>query len=61
MQSTFLPNRHVLITDQANERVIEVGRSGHIAWQYGMTGTIGSAFDQLNNPNSAELLENGNT
>src|SRR6516164_6530227 len=42
---------HVLITDQGNGRIIEVRRSDKsIAWQY----------DGLNNPNSAELLANGN-
>ena len=34
-----LPNRHVLIVDQSNERVIEVDSSHHIVWQYaGNTG-----------------------
>jgi hypothetical protein len=39
-----------------------VNRAKGIVWQYGHTGTIGlpSAGDNfLNNPNSAELLENG--
>src|SRR5580700_8366693 len=31
----------------------------HIVWQYGVTGKIGSGFNHLNNPNSAELLDNG--
>jgi hypothetical protein len=57
--ATFLPNGHVLITDQSNERVIEVTRKKDIVWQYG-TGLVGSGFNELNNPNSAELLENGN-
>jgi hypothetical protein len=57
--ATFLPNGHVLITDQSNERVIEVNREKQIVWQYGVTGFVGSGFDELNNPNSAELLENG--
>src|SRR5205823_4095623 len=30
-----------------------------IIWQYGMTGVAGSGPNQLNDPNSAELLENG--
>jgi hypothetical protein len=30
-----------------------------IVWQYGTTGVSGIASDQLNNPNSAELLANG--
>jgi hypothetical protein len=39
--------------------VIEVNRTHHIVWQYGKTGKAGAGFDQLNNPNSAELLPNG--
>lgn len=57
--ATVLPNGHFLITDQLNERVIEVNREKEIVWQYGMTGMTGSGFDELNNPNSAELLKNG--
>ena len=60
VQATFLPNKHILITDQGNERhVIEVNQFHLIVWQYGMTGVAGNGFNQLNNPNSAELLENG--
>jgi alkylated DNA nucleotide flippase Atl1 len=55
VQNTYLsePNGHdhVLITDQGNNRIIEVRRSNKvIVWQY----------DGLNNPNAAELLANGN-
>ena len=61
VQNTFLPNGHVLITDQGNERIIEVDRSNNaIVWQYGQNGVIGNGPNQLNNPNSAELLQNGN-
>jgi len=60
VQNTWLPNRHVLITDQANERVIEVDvATKGIVWQYGTTGVAGNGPNQLNNPNCAELLENG--
>src|ERR1700730_14184424 len=63
VQATWLPSGHVLITDQGNERVIEVTHGKRIAWQYGVTGgcnPINSLADNcLNNPNSAELLENG--
>ena len=58
--ATLLPNHNVLITDQSNERVIEVTRDHHIVWQYGTNGVSGSGPDQLNNPNSSEFLENGN-
>jgi hypothetical protein len=37
VQSTALPDGHVLITDQLNERVIEVTRTHKIVWQYGQT------------------------
>src|ERR1039458_7037168 len=50
---------HVLITDQGNERIILVNLDGHIVWQYGTTGVAGAGPNQLNNPNSAEVLENG--
>ncbi|MBV8034278.1 hypothetical protein [Roseateles sp.] len=51
---------HVIITDQANQRIIVVDRRMHLVWQYGTTGVSGSGPNQLNNPNSAELLDNGN-
>jgi hypothetical protein len=59
VQNTWLPNYHVLITDQGNMRVIEVTLDKHIVWQYGQTGVSGDGANQLNNPNSAELLGNG--
>jgi hypothetical protein len=60
VQATFLPTSHIFITDQANERIIEVAIVDHkIVWQYGTTGVTGTGPDQLNNPNAAELLENG--
>jgi hypothetical protein len=57
VQSTFLPNFDVLITDQANNRIIEVNLFKKIVWQY--PGSDTNEADQLNGPNSAELLENG--
>ena len=57
VQCTWLPNFHVLITDQANNRIIEVNLAKKIVWQY--PGSNTNAADQLNSPNSAELLENG--
>jgi hypothetical protein len=60
VQATALPDGgHVLITDQGNQRVIEVNHAQQILWQYGQTGVAGSGPGQLNNPNSAELLANG--
>lgn len=65
VQSLFLisfPNHlgpHVLITDQGNQRVILVDLNNHIQWQYGTTGASGSGPNQLNSPNSAEVLNNG--
>ena len=57
--ATLLPNFDILITDQTNQRVIEVNLHKEIVWQYGMTGVTGTQDNQLNNPNSAELLANG--
>jgi hypothetical protein len=57
VQDTFLPNFHVLITDQGNNRIIEVNLRKQIVWQY--PGSNTNPSDQLSNPNSAELLENG--
>ena len=59
VQNTWLPNFHVLITDQGNQRIIEVTLERNIVWQYGQTGVSGDGHDQLNSPNSAELLANG--
>ncbi len=60
--AAMLPDsRDVLITDQGNQRVIQVDRkTNQIVWQYGTTGVAGSDFNELSNPNSAELLANGN-
>jgi hypothetical protein len=57
VQCTWLPNFDVLITDQGNNRIIEVTLAKHIVWQY--PGSNTNPADQLNSPNSAELLENG--
>jgi len=57
VQCTWLPSFHVLITDQANNRIIEVNLAKKIVWQY--PGSNTNASDQLNSPNSAEMLENG--
>jgi outer membrane protein assembly factor BamB len=58
--AAMLPNFDILITDQGNQRVIEVTLQHQIVWQYGTTGVSGIGINQLNNPNSAELLDNGN-
>jgi hypothetical protein len=57
VQSTYLPSSHVLITDQGNNRIIEVNMHRQIVWQY--PGPNTNASDQLNSPNSALLLPNG--
>ncbi|MBV8159272.1 MAG: hypothetical protein JO278_16545, partial [Dyella sp.] len=65
VHSVFLNNfpghkgPHVLITDQGNQRIILVNLGHQIVWQYGTTGVPGNGANQLSNPNSAELLENG--
>ena len=54
------PGPGVLITDQGNQRVILVNLfTKKIEWQYGTTGVVGMGPNQLNSPNSAEVLENG--
>src|SRR5260370_10894183 len=62
VQNTYLPTSgHVLITDQGNERIIEVRRRDNaIVWQYRENGVVANAPNQLNNPNGAELLANAN-
>lgn len=51
-----LPNRNILIVDQGNNRIIEVGRfSEQVVWSYGPASGPGA----LNNPNAVELLPNG--
>jgi hypothetical protein len=58
VQSTFVPGFNVLITDQGNNRIIEVNYNKEIIWQY--PGSDTNASDQLVAPNSAELLASGN-
>ena len=60
VQATYTPRNTILISDQANQRIIEVNLQKQIVWQYGTTGTAGNGANQLSNPNSAELLANGN-
>jgi hypothetical protein len=57
VQTTWLPTDHVLITDQGNNRIIEVTLDKRIVWEYPGGNTNSAA--QLNSPNSAELLGNG--
>src|SRR5258708_13082235 len=47
----------VLITDQGNNRVIQVNEKLEIVWSYPATNT--NPTNQLNSPNSAEKLCNG--
>lgn len=48
-----------MIADQGNQRIILVNKNHDVVWQYGTTGVVGSGPNQLNNPNSADVLENG--
>lgn len=59
VQCTYVPGAHVLITDQGNQRIIEVDMAKRIVWEF--PGPDTTAADQLNSPNSAERLANGNT
>lgn len=55
------PGFHVLIADQGNARIIVVDLfTKKIVWQYGKTGAPGAGPDHLNNPNSGEVLADGN-
>ncbi len=50
-----LPNRNIMVVDQANERVIEIDNfNKKVVFQYG-----GPHAGLLNNPNSVEQLSNG--
>jgi hypothetical protein len=57
VQNTWLPDADVLITDQGNNRIIEVSLDKKIVWSY--PGSNTNESDQLSGPNSAELLANG--
>lgn len=50
-----LPNHHIMIVDQGNNRVIEVNLKHTVVWKYGPTSGPGA----LNSPNSVEQLPNG--
>lgn len=50
-------NGTVLITDQGNNRIIQVNHDKEIIWQY--PGSNTNPSDQLSSPNSAEKLNNG--
>lgn len=49
VQAIWTPKNTVYITDQGNNRVIEVDMKKNILWE----------FDQLSSPNSTEILNNG--
>ena len=52
-----LPNGDVLVADSGNDRVIVINPSTNkIVWQYGHTGTPGSAGGLLHTPDSVDLL-----
>jgi hypothetical protein len=51
-----LTNGHILISDESNNRVIEVDRSNHIVWSYGC-----ATCSELNGVAFASRLSNGDT
>jgi len=75
-QGKFNQPGNILVTDQFNNRVIEIDPGGNIVWQYGHgpgdtaagaivwqygeNGVSGVGLNQLNSPNATELLANGN-
>jgi hypothetical protein len=58
VSAVMLASGNVLITDQGNQRIVEVTQGKTIAWQYQPMTDAGFALD---NPNSALRLPNGNT
>src|SRR5258707_10408376 len=49
VQHTYPPSGNAVITDQGNERIIEVRRTDNaIVWQYGENGVVGIGPNQLN-------------
>jgi hypothetical protein len=58
--ATNIPNsRDILITDQGNQRILR-GHDCTFSVVYGKTGVSGSGMNELNDPNSAILLQNYN-
>ncbi|MDA4131814.1 MAG: PQQ-binding-like beta-propeller repeat protein, partial [Thaumarchaeota archaeon] len=54
--ATQLPNKDIMIVDQANNRLIEVNfTTEQIDWSYGPTSGPGA----LNNPNAVQMLSDG--
>jgi len=54
----ILPNSHLLIADESNNRVIEIDRYGHIIWAY---GSANPKDKRLSGPAFASRLLNENT
>jgi outer membrane protein assembly factor BamB len=55
----LLPNGHILIADEVNNRVIEITRDGQVVWQYGSGNP--KARQPLNTAAFASRLSNGDT
>jgi hypothetical protein len=51
-----LRNGNTLISDQFNDRVMEVTHAGKIVFQQGTINAPGSAFNQLNGPYDAKVI-----
>jgi hypothetical protein len=51
-----LKNGHTLISDQYNNRVIEVTHDKQIVFQQGQLNILGSGFDLLNGPYDAKAV-----
>lgn len=55
----LIKDEYVLIADTDNHRVIKVYRpTKEIIWQYGITGAMGSGYNQLGHPRSVSLTQN---
>jgi hypothetical protein len=51
-----LRNGNTLISDQFNNRVIEINKGGRIVFQQGVLNVTGAGFDQLNGPYDAKVI-----
>lgn len=52
-----LRNGNTLISNQFDDQVIEVNHAKQIVFAQGMIGVVGSAFDQLNAPYDAKVID----
>ena len=55
-----LPNGLIMANDDHNDRIVVIDpATNQIVWQYGLTGTSGTAVGMLNTPDGFDILEPG--